>query len=110
MRGCHSPGSGRITAPGSSSPAIDAHRAAEAAADLERGLDDGVAGEAWWDRLKIRDSLGRCAAGRNSSALYGGPAGRAYCADRLEKFPLVQTGRPAAVALSAAAWPQTAAF
>jgi hypothetical protein len=40
----------------------------------------------------------------------GGPAGRAYCADRLEKFPLVQTGRTAAVALSAAAWPHTAAF
>jgi hypothetical protein len=43
MRGCHSPVTGRITAPGSSWAAIDAHRAAEAAADLERGLDDGVA-------------------------------------------------------------------
>jgi hypothetical protein len=35
--------------------AIDAHRAAEAAADLERRLDDGVAGEARRNRFKIRD-------------------------------------------------------
>jgi hypothetical protein len=42
MRGCHSPGTGRITAPGSSSPQ-STRRAAEAAADLERRLDDGVA-------------------------------------------------------------------
>src|ERR1700730_566812 len=42
---------------------IDAHRAAEAAADLERRLDDGVAREARRDRLEIRDFPGRDAAG-----------------------------------------------
>src|SRR6202521_5819977 len=45
--------------------AIDAHRAAEAAADLERGLDDGVAGEARRDRLEIRDFPGRAAGGHS---------------------------------------------
>jgi hypothetical protein len=39
--------------------AIDPHRAAEAAADLERRLDNGVAREARWDRLEIRDFPGR---------------------------------------------------
>jgi hypothetical protein len=39
--------------------AIDAHRAAEAAANLEGRLDDGVAGEARRDRLEIGDFLGR---------------------------------------------------
>ena len=34
---------------------IDAHRAAEAAADLERRLDDGVAREARQDRFEISD-------------------------------------------------------
>ena len=38
--------------------AIDAHRAAEAAADLERRLDDGVAREARRDRFEIRDFTG----------------------------------------------------
>ena len=42
---------------------IDAHRAAEAAADLERRLDDGVAREARRDRFEIRDFAGRAAAG-----------------------------------------------
>jgi hypothetical protein len=42
--------------------AIDAHRATEAAADLERRLDDGVAREARWDRFEIRDFAGRAAA------------------------------------------------
>src|SRR5437016_3795855 len=45
--------------------AIDTHRAPEAAADVERGLDDGVAGEAWHDRLEIRDFTGRDAAGHS---------------------------------------------
>jgi hypothetical protein len=45
--------------------AIDAHRAAEAAADIERGLDDGVAGEARRDRLEIGDFPGRGAAGHS---------------------------------------------
>src|ERR1700720_1715286 len=35
--------------------AIDAHRAAEAAADLERRLDDGVARQARRDRVEISD-------------------------------------------------------
>jgi hypothetical protein len=38
--------------------AIDAHRAAEAAADIERGLDDGVAGKARRNWLEIRDFPG----------------------------------------------------
>jgi hypothetical protein len=37
---------------------IDAHRAAEAEADIERRFDDGVAGEARWDRLEIGDFPG----------------------------------------------------
>jgi hypothetical protein len=41
---------------------IEAHRAAEAAADLERRLDDGVAREARRDRFEIRDFAGRAAA------------------------------------------------
>jgi hypothetical protein len=44
---------------------IDTHRAPEAAADIERGLEDGVAGEAWHDRLEIRDFTGRDAAGHS---------------------------------------------
>jgi hypothetical protein len=37
--------------------AIEAHRAAEATADLEGALDDGVAGKARRDRLEIGDFL-----------------------------------------------------
>jgi len=37
---------------------IDAHRAAEAAADIEGGFDDGVAGKARRGRLEIRDFPG----------------------------------------------------
>jgi hypothetical protein len=50
---------------------IDAHRAAEAAADFERGLDDGVAGEVRRDRLEIRDFPGRAAAGLSVSSSSG---------------------------------------
>ena len=46
-------------------PAIDAHRAAEAAADLERRFDDGVAPEARRDRLEIGDFAGWAAAGHS---------------------------------------------
>src|SRR5271169_6448480 len=72
--------------------AIDAHRAAEAAADLEGGFDDRVAREARRDRFEIGDFPGRTAArhsvpprwsGRRvGSALYGGerPAPHVYCA------------------------------
>src|ERR1700731_4685537 len=45
--------------------AIDAHRAAEAAANLERGFDDGVAREARRDRFEIGDFAGRGAAGHS---------------------------------------------
>ena len=38
---------------------IDPHRAVEAATDLERRLDDGVAGEARQDRFEIGDFAGR---------------------------------------------------
>ena len=41
---------------------IHAHRAAEAAADLERRLDNGVPREARWDGFEIRDFPGRAAA------------------------------------------------
>src|SRR6266446_9681352 len=41
---------------------IDAHRATEAAADLERRLDDGVAREARQNRFEIGDFPGRAAA------------------------------------------------
>jgi hypothetical protein len=53
MRGFHSPGSGRITAPGSSWPQSTSHRAAEALPDFERGLDDGVARELRRDRFEF---------------------------------------------------------
>jgi hypothetical protein len=43
---------------------IDAHRAAEAAADLERRLDDRVAREARRDRFEIGDFAGQAAADR----------------------------------------------
>ena len=45
--------------------AIDAHGAAETAADLEGGFDYGVAGEARGDRLEIPDFPGRIAAGHS---------------------------------------------
>jgi hypothetical protein len=70
MRRCHSPGSGRITAP------IDPHRAAEAAADLKGGFDDRVACEAWRDRFEIGDFTGRAAAGHSVSSSLGQGAGR----------------------------------
>src|SRR6266404_2654750 len=44
---------------------IDAHRAAEAAADLERRFDDGIARQARRDRFEIRDFAGRAAAGHS---------------------------------------------
>jgi hypothetical protein len=47
--------------------AIDAHRAAEAAADLEGRFDDGVAREARRDRFEISDFAGRAAAGHSVS-------------------------------------------
>jgi hypothetical protein len=42
--------------------AIDAHRAAEMAVDLE---GDGVARQAWRNRLEIRDFAGRATAGHS---------------------------------------------
>jgi hypothetical protein len=45
--------------------AIDAHRAPEAAADIESGFDDGIAREARRDRLEIRDFAGRVMAGHS---------------------------------------------
>jgi hypothetical protein len=55
----------RITRAGVKLAAIDAHRAAEAATDLERRLDDGVAREARLDWFEIRDFAGRAAAGHS---------------------------------------------
>src|SRR6516164_4242862 len=48
--------------------AIEPHRATEAAADLEGGFDDGVAGEARRNRLEIGDFPGRAAAGHSVSS------------------------------------------
>src|SRR5205823_360739 len=45
--------------------AIDAHRAAEAAADLEGRFDDGVARQTRRDRFEIGDFAGRAAAGHS---------------------------------------------
>jgi hypothetical protein len=44
---------------------IAAHRAAEATPDLERRLDDGVASQARWHRLEIRDLAGQAPAGHS---------------------------------------------
>jgi len=44
---------------------IDAHRAAETAADLERRLDDGVARQARRDWFEIGDFAQRAAAGQS---------------------------------------------
>src|SRR5690242_2221607 len=52
-------------------PAIDAHGAAEAAADLEGGFDHGVAGEARRDRLEVPDFAGRDAAGHSVPPRFG---------------------------------------
>ena len=49
---------------------IDAHRAAEAAANVERRFDDGVAREARRDRFEIGDIPGRAAWG--SSLIHSG--------------------------------------
>src|ERR1700680_965199 len=54
---------------------IDAHRAAEAAADLEARLGDGVARQARQDRFEIRDFAGQAPAGHSSSF------GQGRCAD-----------------------------
>ena len=64
--------------------AIDAHRAAEAAADLERRLDDGVAREARRDRLEIRDCAGAGCGGRFRSSSLGqvGAQGPQFYADK----------------------------
>jgi hypothetical protein len=51
--------------------AIDAHRAAEAASDVEGGLDDRVAREAWWHRFEKGDFPGRAAAGHTVTSSLG---------------------------------------
>src|SRR6267378_2352875 len=70
MRGCQLPSAGRITAPGVELAAVDAQRAAEAAADIERRLDDGVAGEARGHRFEIGDFPRRAAAGHSVPPRY----------------------------------------
>jgi hypothetical protein len=50
---------------------MDAHCAAEPAADLEGGFDDGVAGKARQDRLEIPDFPGRAAARNSVSSSLG---------------------------------------
>jgi hypothetical protein len=75
IHGCHSPGSGRITALGVELTTIDAHRAPEMAADLERRLDDGVARQARRNRVEIRDFPGRAAADHSVILLVGSGRG-----------------------------------
>jgi len=58
IRGCHSPATRPDHGTGVELATIDAHRAAEAAADLERRLDDGVARETRQHRFEIRDFAG----------------------------------------------------
>ena len=77
MRGCHSPGTGRITAPGSSRPQSIriVQRKRRPTSNVE--LDDGVAREARRDRLEIRDFAGWTAAGHFRSSSFGqGAAGK----------------------------------
>ena len=50
---------------------IDAHRAAKAAADPERRLDNGVARQARRDRFEISDFAGRAAAGHSKKGSPG---------------------------------------
>ena len=50
---------------------IEAHRAAEAAADLERRLDDGIAREPRRDRFEIRDFAGASGGGPFRSSSLG---------------------------------------
>jgi hypothetical protein len=56
--------------------AVDAHRAAETAADLEGGFDDRVAREARRDRFEIGDFPGRIAAGHSVLRI---PGKRKFC-------------------------------
>ena len=65
MRGCHSPATGRITAPGSSWPQSTriVQRKRRPTSKVE--LDDGVAREAGRDRFEIGDFAGRTAAGHS---------------------------------------------
>jgi hypothetical protein len=51
--------------------AIDAHRAAEAAANLERRFDDGVGPEARPDRFEIGDFAGWATAEHSVSSSFG---------------------------------------
>jgi hypothetical protein len=57
MRGCHSPGTGRHRG-GIKLATMDAHRATEAAADIERRFDNGVARETRRHRFEIHDFRG----------------------------------------------------
>jgi len=54
-----------------SSAGSKAHRAAEAAADLECRFDDGVAREVRRDRFEVRDFAGQAAAGHSVSSSSG---------------------------------------
>src|SRR5262249_10694066 len=56
---------------------IDAHRAAEAAANFEGRLDDGVAGEVRRGRFEIGHFPGRAAAGHSVSSSSGRRGGDA---------------------------------
>jgi hypothetical protein len=54
-----------------SSAGSKAHRAAEAAADLECRFDDGVAREVRRDRFEVRDFAGQATAGHSVSSSSG---------------------------------------
>ena len=71
MCGCHSPGTGRITAVGVDLATVDTHRAAEAGADVESGFDDRIPTETRQDRFEIADFPGQAAAGHSVSSSLG---------------------------------------
>src|SRR5262249_32146824 len=67
---------------------IDTHRAAEATADVESRLDNGVAGEAWRHRFEIGDFPGRAAAGHTvTSSLGQGRRSSILCGAERSRVP-----------------------
>jgi len=95
--------------PGAAAPRAGRNRRAScsgSAADIERGFDDGVAGEARRDRLEIRDFPGRGAAGHCSSSSGqgaqdaqpymggNGPAGMPIASGRERRRPLSEKRKP----------------
>jgi hypothetical protein len=80
--------------------AIDAHRAAEAAADSKGRLEDRVSRKARRDRFEIRDLAGRAAAGHSGVLLVGSGAADAGFM-RIERcVSILASARAAACAIA----------